>query len=177
MSTADRVRSLIAESGLTQHAFALSIGLDDAKLSKSLSGTRRLSSLDLARIAEQGGVSVDWLITGVEPALAMAARRAGGSAARAIREAKRLSTLRSDLAFLGYRQPWRRWTPIPARGSRSSRVPGWPRRHSNRYGGKAVRRRSRTLPASSRRCCAPTSRSPTSGRALTGWRCRPLTSS
>lgn len=103
----DRVRDLIASSGLTQHAFALAVGLDDSKLSKSLGGTRRFSSLELARIAEHGRVSVDWLITGAEPALAMAARRAGGSAAGAIREAKRLSTLRSDIAFLGYRQPWR----------------------------------------------------------------------
>jgi Zn-dependent peptidase ImmA (M78 family)/transcriptional regulator with XRE-family HTH domain len=94
-------------SGLSQHVFALRIGLDDSKLSKSLSGGRRFSSLDLARIAELTQVTVDWLITGEEPPLAMAARTTGGSAGVAIRTAKRLSTLRSDMADLGYPQPWR----------------------------------------------------------------------
>jgi Zn-dependent peptidase ImmA (M78 family) len=106
-STPERVRDLIQTSGLSQHAFALRIGLDDSKLSKSLSGARRFSSLDLARIAELSQVTVDWLITGDEPPLALAARTTGGSAGTAIREAKRLSTLRSDVADLGFPQPWR----------------------------------------------------------------------
>lgn len=103
----DRVRDLISASGLSQHAFALEVGLDDPKLSKSLSGARRFSSLDLARIAELCHVTVDWIITGIEPQLALAARSAGGSAQLAIREAKRLSAFRSDAAFLGFPQPWR----------------------------------------------------------------------
>ncbi|MCW2751294.1 MAG: hypothetical protein JWR83_2404 [Aeromicrobium sp.] len=106
-STPDRVRHLIRDSGLTQRDFALQIGLDDSKLSKSLSGSRRFSSLDLARIADLGRVTVDWLITGDEPRLALAARTTGGSANIAIREAKRLSTMRSDMAVLGFPQPWR----------------------------------------------------------------------
>lgn len=106
-STADRVRNLVRESGLTQRDFAQRIGLDDSKLSKSLSGSRRFSSLDLARIAELCTVSVDWLLTGEEPPLAVSARTTGGSASTAIREARRLSTLRSDLADLGFPQPWR----------------------------------------------------------------------
>lgn len=106
-STPDRVRHLIRESGLTQRDFAVRIGLDDSKLSKSLSGSRRFSSLDLARIADLGQVTVDWLITGDEPPLALAARTTGGSAGTAIQQAKRLSTMRSDIAALGYPQPWR----------------------------------------------------------------------
>lgn len=109
-STADRVRELIQGSGLSQHAFGQRVGLDGSKLSKSLSGARRFSSLDLARIAELGDVTVDWLITGSEPPLAMAARTTGGTAGRAVREARRLCTLRSDLTGLGYPQPWR---PVP----------------------------------------------------------------
>lgn len=105
-SAADRVRSLIHESELSQHDFALRIGLDDSKLSKSLSGTRRFSSLDLARIAELRHVSVDWLITGDDQPLAIAARTSGGSAKAALTAAKRLSTMRSDLATLGYPQTW-----------------------------------------------------------------------
>jgi Zn-dependent peptidase ImmA (M78 family)/transcriptional regulator with XRE-family HTH domain len=103
---ADRVRDLVRTSGLTQRDFAQRIGLDDSKLSKSLSGNRRFSSLDLARIAELCSVSVDWLLTGDEPPLALAARTTGGSAGTAIREARRLGTLRADLAELGFPQPW-----------------------------------------------------------------------
>jgi Zn-dependent peptidase ImmA (M78 family)/transcriptional regulator with XRE-family HTH domain len=106
-STADRVRELIAQSGLSQHDFAVQIGLDDSKLSKSLSGTRRFSSLDLARIAELCKVTVDWLITGEEPPLAVAARTTGGSAAAAIAAARRLTAQREDLAALGVAQAWR----------------------------------------------------------------------
>jgi Zn-dependent peptidase ImmA (M78 family)/transcriptional regulator with XRE-family HTH domain len=106
-SISDRVRNLIRESGLTQHDFALQIGLDDSKLSKALGGSRRFSSLDLARIADLCRVTVDWLITGDEPPLALAARTTGGSAGAAIQEARRLSTMRSDLADLGFPQPWR----------------------------------------------------------------------
>ncbi|MHA6622494.1 helix-turn-helix domain-containing protein [Pseudonocardia sp. DLS-67] len=106
-STSDRVRDLIRESGLTQHDFAVRIGLDDSKLSKALSGSRRFSSLDLARIADLSSVTVDWLITGDQPPLAVAARTTGGSARRAVNEARRLATMRSDLSDLGFAQPWR----------------------------------------------------------------------
>ena len=87
------------------------IGLDDSKLSKSLSGTRRFSSLDLARIADRFEVTVDWLITGEEPPLAMAARTTSGDAHTALEAAKLYTTMRSDLASLGWPQPWH---PVPA---------------------------------------------------------------
>lgn len=107
-TTADRVRDLIEQSGLSQGEFAEHIGLDKTKMSKSLSGTRRFSSLDLARIAELTGASVDWLITGDQNELAMAARVAAGTnTATATSEARRLAAVRADLAFLGYRQPWK----------------------------------------------------------------------
>jgi Zn-dependent peptidase ImmA (M78 family) len=84
-------------------------------MSKSLSGARRFSSVDLARIAELCQVTVDWLITGEEPPLAMAARTTGGSAAAALEAAKRYSTLRTDMASLGYAQPW--WPVTVTSGS------------------------------------------------------------
>ena len=102
-----RVATLIDESGLTRRAFAERMGLDESKLSKSLSGTRRFSSLDLARIAELCKVSVDWIITGEESALAMAARTTTGKATSAVSAARRYSGLREDMATLGYPQPWR----------------------------------------------------------------------
>jgi Zn-dependent peptidase ImmA (M78 family)/transcriptional regulator with XRE-family HTH domain len=111
----DRVLGLIEASGLSRGDFARRIGLDDSKLSKSLSRTRRFSSLDLARIAEQCGVTVDWLVTGEEPPLAMAARTTTGEARTAVEAAKRYSTMRGDLASLGYPQPWQP-VPVPAGG-------------------------------------------------------------
>ncbi len=110
---ADRVLSLIERSGLSRGAFAQRVGLDDSKLSKSLSGTRRFSSLDLARIAEECDVTVDWLVTGEEPALALAvaARRPTGEASTALEAAADYVDMRVGLASLGYPQPWR---PLPA---------------------------------------------------------------
>lgn len=105
-STQDRVRELIQRSSLSQDAFARRIGLDGPKLSKSLSGARRFSSLDLARISEICEVTVDWLITGEEPEVSYAARTTGGEAKTALRWAEYFATLRTDLTGLGFPQPW-----------------------------------------------------------------------
>ncbi|MFJ9897360.1 helix-turn-helix domain-containing protein [Streptomyces sp. NPDC091280] len=63
----DRVRKVMVEASISQAVFAEGIGLAPDKLSKSLSGVRRFTSLDLARIAEFGDTTVDWLLTGREP--------------------------------------------------------------------------------------------------------------
>lgn len=107
---------LIEASGLNRRAFGLRVGLDESKMSKSLSGARRFSSVDLARIAELCQVTVDWLITGEEPPLAIAARTTGGNAGAALDAAKRYSTLRTDIASLGYHQPWLPRVPSFGRG-------------------------------------------------------------
>jgi AcrR family transcriptional regulator len=60
----DRVRRLVAHLGCTQGDFAARIGLDGSKLSRSLNGARRFTLPELARIAEVGGVSTDWLLNG-----------------------------------------------------------------------------------------------------------------
>ncbi|MFS8203093.1 helix-turn-helix domain-containing protein [Streptomyces sp. CWNU-52B] len=62
-----RVRSVIEAASMSQAAFAEKVGLTPDKLSKSLAGVRRFTSLDLALIAEAGGRTVDWLLTGREP--------------------------------------------------------------------------------------------------------------
>ena len=105
-SVPERVLSLIEASGLTRREFGQQVGLDESKMSKSLSGARRFSSVDLARIADLCKVTVDWLITGEEPPLALAARTTSGKAGIALTTAKRYSTLRTDVAPLGYPQPW-----------------------------------------------------------------------
>jgi Zn-dependent peptidase ImmA (M78 family)/transcriptional regulator with XRE-family HTH domain len=106
-SIADRVRDVIQASGLSQRDFGARIGLDESKLSKSLKGIRRFSSVDLARIAELSGRTVDWFVTGAEPQLAVAARTSNGNATDVLRIARQYGGMRSDMAALGFPQPWR----------------------------------------------------------------------
>lgn len=106
-SILDRVQSLIDKSGLSRYDFAQHVGLDASQLSESLTGARNFSVVDLAYIADACDVSVDWLLTGAEPPLAVAARTTTGEAAEALAAARRYSTLRTDLGTLGYPQPWR----------------------------------------------------------------------
>jgi Zn-dependent peptidase ImmA (M78 family)/transcriptional regulator with XRE-family HTH domain len=116
--TTKRIQQLITESALTQTEFAAKTGLDAPKFSKSMSGVRRFTSLDLARIAEVGGVTVDWLL-GIDrpaPALAARARDSTTSEQEAIAEAERLAQSWSDLAFLGYEQPRAALESIAQRG-------------------------------------------------------------
>ncbi|GAA0435320.1 hypothetical protein Acor_75580 [Acrocarpospora corrugata] len=104
---AERVRRLVEASGLNQAGFAAKAGLDASKFSKSMVGVRRFTSLELARIADIGGVTVDWLLGVERPASALAARTrdsAPSSEAEAIGEAERLAQHWLDLAYLGYRQ-------------------------------------------------------------------------
>lgn len=61
------MRKIIAESGKSQKEIAELVDLDASKLSKSLKGVRNFSSYELASIAELGGRTVEWLLTGHEP--------------------------------------------------------------------------------------------------------------
>jgi len=60
----ERVRQVVGRAAGTQGEFAARIGLDPSKLSRSLGGKRRFTAAELARIAEVGEVSVDWLLQG-----------------------------------------------------------------------------------------------------------------
>jgi Zn-dependent peptidase ImmA (M78 family)/transcriptional regulator with XRE-family HTH domain len=66
-SVTDRVRNVMTAASISQAAFAEVVGLSPDKLSKSLSGVRRFTSYDLARIADFGRTTVDWLLTGRQP--------------------------------------------------------------------------------------------------------------
>lgn len=106
----DRIKGLIGEASLSQAGFAKRIGLEASKLSKSLNGVRRFTSLELALIADEMNVTVDWLLTGQELSMATAARAAAGSSAeQALALAQEYVTMRADLVELGYRQQW--WLP------------------------------------------------------------------
>jgi Zn-dependent peptidase ImmA (M78 family)/transcriptional regulator with XRE-family HTH domain len=75
----DRVRTVIGQVAASQANFADLIGMTKDKLSKALAGKRRFTSLELALVAEAGGVTVDWLLTGKAPARPrVAARRESG---------------------------------------------------------------------------------------------------
>lgn len=119
-TTPDRIRSLIHDSGVSQAALSTELGLDPTKLSKSLSGARRFTSVELAQIAEHFGVTVDWILTGEEPPMATAARAfQGSSPERAVSEAARLVELRQSAARLGYPKAWH---PVPVRSSAARAV-------------------------------------------------------
>lgn len=60
----ERVRAALHEAGMTQSTLARSISLSESALSKSLSGTRAFSSLELALTAEILDVSMYELVTG-----------------------------------------------------------------------------------------------------------------
>lgn len=59
-----RVREVIRTSGRSQRQFGDAVGLEPTKLSKSLTGVRRFTPTELVRIAEYGGVPVNWLLNG-----------------------------------------------------------------------------------------------------------------
>lgn len=75
----DRVRQVLRRSGMTDAQFAKQIDLDPTKLSKSLAGTRRFTSFELASIAAVGNTTVDWLLGGEDAAVAMATRLQEGA--------------------------------------------------------------------------------------------------
>ncbi|MEU4347172.1 XRE family transcriptional regulator [Streptomyces sp. NPDC023838] len=116
-SISDRVRSLIDQSGLNLHDFADQVDLDAEQLTECLGGTSPFSSVDLAVIADEFHVSMDWLLTGVEPPLAVAARTTTGKAAEALATARDYVARRADLDKFGYPQPWRPVSPAARSGS------------------------------------------------------------
>ncbi|WP_369215490.1 TetR/AcrR family transcriptional regulator [Streptomyces flavofungini] len=61
-AVSERVRKVIADAGVSQREFARQIVMDPSKLSRSLGGTRRFTTAELARVAVTGGVDVGWLI-------------------------------------------------------------------------------------------------------------------
>lgn len=116
--TTTRIHQLMSERGQNQRQFAAEVGIDETKFSKSMSGVRRFTSLELARVAELGGVTVDWLL-GVDrplPATAARTRAVADSEQQAIAEATRLSRFWADLEFLGYRQTRADVPACPPRG-------------------------------------------------------------
>ncbi|WP_428950827.1 TetR family transcriptional regulator C-terminal domain-containing protein [Streptomyces sp. cg35] len=90
--TAARVREVITAAGVSQREFARRIVMDPSKLSRSLSGTRRFTAAELARIADEGRVDVGRLL-GARPreqSQAAVAPVEGGRPLQIVRETVRL---------------------------------------------------------------------------------------
>lgn len=67
---AARVRQVVDRAGCSQREFARRIVMDPSKLSRSLSGSRRFTVAELARVADAGEVDAGWLLgarTGASP--------------------------------------------------------------------------------------------------------------
>lgn len=122
-SVSGRVREVIRTAGLSQAAFAARAGITPDKLSKSLGGVRRFSSLDLALIAEAAQVSVDWLLTGRRHAPAGVAARAATGGYRAgahgqslAERAERFTAAHDVLELLGRAPELPELPPLPTGG-------------------------------------------------------------
>ncbi|WP_329276986.1 helix-turn-helix domain-containing protein [Streptomyces sp. NBC_01451] len=105
----ERVLEVIGRAGPTQAAQAERLGMTPDKLSKSLNGTRRFNSLELALLAEATGTTVDWLLSGRLPRTArnVAARKNsdGGNQADARSVLQGYEGLIDALQRLGYPLP------------------------------------------------------------------------
>lgn len=82
---AERVREVIGAVGVSQREFARRIVMDPSKLSRSLSGARRFTVAELARVADTGSVDAAWLLGSGErsPTARATARRRTATAAAA----------------------------------------------------------------------------------------------
>lgn len=112
-----RVRGLVATSGEDREEFARATSIDAVHLSAVLDGEQRLSSLDLALIADAYEVTVDWLLTGVPSVLMRAAHLPVGSARMLVEQADDIYGRREGAAHLGRPQAWRPGEVGPLTGS------------------------------------------------------------
>jgi transcriptional regulator with XRE-family HTH domain len=105
---ARRIRDSIAEAGVTQQDVAKATGMDPTALSKALAGRREFKSLEVALIAEQLGLSTQWLLADDDeaPSPRALAARAALAERVAVDEAltitERIAELHELLDGLGY---------------------------------------------------------------------------
>ena len=59
-----RIKETLVERDQTQAALAAAVDLSESAMSKAIAGTRSLSSIEAALIAEHLGVTMHWLVTG-----------------------------------------------------------------------------------------------------------------
>ncbi|MFP3992508.1 TetR/AcrR family transcriptional regulator [Streptomyces sp. E11-3] len=101
---AERVRQLIADAGVSQREFARRIVMDPSKLSRSLTGARRFTVAELARIADIGEVDAGWLLgSRTEPVAERPAPRRRATAADAAQGGRPLQIVRATVRLIAER--------------------------------------------------------------------------
>ncbi|MGW0565587.1 TetR family transcriptional regulator C-terminal domain-containing protein [Streptomyces sp. NPDC003016] len=102
---AERVRQVIDTVGVSRREFARRVVMDPSKLSRSLSGARRFTVAELARIADTADVDAGWLFgTRPEaPAKPSAVRRDRAAAAAAPRGGRPLQIVRETARLIAER--------------------------------------------------------------------------
>ncbi|MFE1950871.1 TetR family transcriptional regulator C-terminal domain-containing protein [Streptomyces sp. NPDC059524] len=98
--TAVRVREVITAAGVSQREFARRIVMDPSKLSRSLSGTRRFTAAELARIADEGRVDAGWLLGARHREHAEPAPDAGPAAAVPVEGGRPLQIVRETVRLI-----------------------------------------------------------------------------
>ncbi|WP_017614267.1 TetR/AcrR family transcriptional regulator [Nocardiopsis salina] len=116
----DRARTAIHRSGISQREFADRLGIDPTKLSKSLTGRRRFTPEELAAIAHEAGVTVNWLLNGDDDAVTVAAAPRDTAVARPAGAADRPLAVKEHNRRLQIIEA--AWTLIAERGFHSVRV-------------------------------------------------------
>ncbi|MBT2493688.1 TetR family transcriptional regulator C-terminal domain-containing protein [Streptomyces sp. ISL-96] len=104
---AERVRQVIGSAGVSQREFARRIAMDPSKLSRSLTGVRRFTVAELARIADTADVDAGWLLgfrteASVKPS-AVRRERASGAAAAAPEGGRPLQIVRETVRLIAKR--------------------------------------------------------------------------
>ncbi|WP_162237497.1 helix-turn-helix domain-containing protein [Arthrobacter sp. Leaf234] len=111
----ERVRQIMQTSGLNQTDFAELIATSPDRLSKSLSGTRKFTTTELALAAQSAGTTVEWLLTGQHKATPAIAARTALAAAPSHDQisdlVSRFSTASEQLQMLA--DPPRAIAPLP----------------------------------------------------------------
>ncbi len=108
---ARRIREAIAEAGSTQQDLARATGMDPTALSKALAGRREFKSLEVALIAEQLGLSTQWLLAdddteeGPHRIAARATLTERRPVDQAVAVAEQINELDQLLTDLGYPSP------------------------------------------------------------------------
>lgn len=113
----DRARQAIDGTQMTREEFARAVGLTPDKLSKALNGRRNFTSLELARVAEATGQTVDWFLSGRTVETPSLAARVSPETTVKLSEiealAKRFSAANRQLVMLGLDRTMESLPPVP----------------------------------------------------------------
>jgi transcriptional regulator with XRE-family HTH domain len=93
-----RVADARIEAGLTQADLATAVGLDRTAVAKVEAGARKVSAVELARLAEVLGRPLEWFVTELPDAVV--SRRGAPGAQHSLRLDRAVEKVASDVEFL-----------------------------------------------------------------------------